>query len=98
LNTCIHPDRLLFDFTVPYMGEVKVCLECRRELALRTVEKPLGLIPADCGRLGYLGSRCGGEYTSTDAMTCSCKGRIEECQRSAKLFLEWLKYRELTAR
>lgn len=94
---CIHPERILFEFTVPYLGEVKVCLECRRELALRTVERPRLMLPIDCGRIGYNCQKCGGEYTSTDAMTCTCAGRREECRQNAENFVDWNKCQELVA-
>lgn len=97
MNTCIHAASgvELFRFDAPYMGEVLVCRPCRRELALRTVERPRGLVPVDLGRIGYQCSMCGGSYTGTDAMSCKCKGRIEDCQRAAQQLAEWLKYRDL---
>jgi hypothetical protein len=103
MNICIHaeadlckPEELFF-FAVPYLGQVLVCRECRRELALRTVERPHGLVPADLGRIGYRCSRCGGDYTSTDAMTCRCPGRKEQCEQANQLVNEWMTYRELVS-
>lgn len=101
MNVCIHAEQVKpydrFFFDVPYLGKVLVCRECRRELALRTVERPHGLLPIDCGRIGYRCSRCGGEYTSTDPLTCRCEGRKEDCEHTAQLLREWMTYRELVS-
>ena len=96
-KSCIHAASgvELFLFGVPYMGAVYVCRPCRRELALRTVERPRVMAPADCGRIGYNCSRCGGSYTSTDPMTCKCIGRKEDCRRAAWALDEMMKYLEL---
>ena len=93
-ETCIHPERELSTFVAPYLGTVQVCRECRRELALRTVERPVGLVPIDCGRLGYKCRDCDGDYTSTDVMSCVCAWRKVWCQLNARHLKAWLEYLE----
>jgi len=95
--TCLHTDaKVRHLFTVPYLGKVLVCQPCRKALALRTVEMPLGLVPIDCGRAGYKCRTCGGEYTSTDPMTCTCDGRKEDCANARQNLIRLSEYRELT--
>jgi len=78
-----------FKFEVPYLGTVIVCGECRRELGMRTMERPV-MVVADCGRFGYQCSKCDGEFTSTDAVTCKCPGRKEACEINGKALDQWL--------
>lgn len=77
-----------FRFEVPYLGTVIVCGECRRELGLRLMERPVGVV-VDCGRIGYGCSKCGGEYTTTDAMTCTCPARRKVCKENARALDQW---------
>ncbi len=95
MQSCLHATARKFPFEVPYLGKVEVCLPCRRELALRTIERPRGLAPLDCGGLGYQCRKCVGQFTSTDAMTCTCPGRKEDCEHAAAALKELLQYNEL---
>jgi hypothetical protein len=48
------------------------------------------------GSIGYRCSRCGGDYTGTDAGTCTCLSRKEDCAAEAKAQRAWTKFAELT--
>lgn len=95
LRKCPHRDGEMFAFNAPYVGVVLVCWDCRRELAIRTLQKPMMSGPLDCGRFGFNCKKCRGEYTSTDVMTCKCPDRKKYCAANAKASREWSKYAEL---
>jgi hypothetical protein len=65
---------------------------------MRTIEKPYSLVPIDCGRIGYGCKKCGGTFTSDDAMTCICPERKEECGATKIALQTFFAYQELTNR
>lgn len=85
----------MYDFDLPYIGAAKLCWDCRREIAIRTVERPT-MVGIDGGRLGYDCKQCGGQFTSTDAMTCKCPGRAEDCAEESRVQKQWSEWATLT--
>jgi hypothetical protein len=95
---CVHAESgvEMFAHAVPYLGTVHLCWDCRRELVLRTHDfLEFGLIPVDAGRLGYTCPKCKGELTSTDSMTCTCRGRKAECAANRRAFDAFKTYARL---
>lgn len=84
----------MYDYEDAMVGGLRLCWYCRRELAMRTVEKPL-CVPVDCGRLGYKCKKCGGSFTNIDAGTCKCPARAKACAETAAVVEQWSKWAAL---
>lgn len=98
MQSCVHSSAKRVYFEVPYLGNVSVCVPCRRILALRTIERPRALAPLDFGRIGYGCAKCGGDFTSTFPGNCRCPGRREECAANLAATEQLVAYLELVNR
>lgn len=96
---CVHVGAQIYEFPVPYLGIVKLCWDCRRELVMRLhAFDEFGLIPLDGGRFGYKCSHCNGDYTSDDHGTCTCPGRKHNCAVTRKNLRAFDRYADLVIR
>jgi hypothetical protein len=93
IHVCVHEatSEKLYDYSDPMVGAMRLCWDCRREIAIRTIERPV-CVPIDFGRFGYDCAKCGGTYTNIDPGTCQCPTRKRDCAELSKVVDQFHKW------